>query len=119
MATRGKKKREGGSGAQLRRAMEERGAGERWLGLEARLRGPRASGAHQRCAAGDVGWGGPIQEEGGAPGPCLVIGCWVGPMNNHIFIYSKLFFKGLELIWSKEVLPDLKKIQIKYILEHF
>jgi hypothetical protein len=57
MATRGKKKREGGSGAQLRRAMEERGAGERWLGLEARLRGPRASGAHQRCAAGDVGWG--------------------------------------------------------------
>jgi hypothetical protein len=62
-ATRGKKKREGGggSGAQLRREMEERGAGERWLGLEARLRGPRASGAHRRCAAGDVGWGGGVR----------------------------------------------------------
>jgi hypothetical protein len=57
--------------------------------------GERCSSA-MRCRGCRVG--GPIQEEGGAPGPCLVIGCWVGPMNNHIFIYSKLFFKGLELI---------------------
>jgi hypothetical protein len=74
----------GQSGVWLRRAMEERGAGGWREGLEVRLRGAQASGAHQwhqRRAVGDVERG-VVSDSGGRQGASAAPGDrLLGPPN--------------------------------------